>query len=156
MQALKEGYVVLSIIKMLLIGPPAVGKTSFKHLLFNWKPPHHHHSTAIADRPIRAVERIATLHGSKNWEEVTTEDLMQMLAEDIQAHAIFTESDTELSVSLQDIEKSTEVSGNEIETESISPDFEGKAIYNGKSTSFPGNFLMNPFTIKYRCPTEEG
>ena len=93
-----------------MIGPPAVGKTSFKHLLFNWKPPDHHHSTAIADRPIRAVERVATLDGSKNWEMVTTEDLMQMLAEDIQAHAIITEPDTELSDSSQEVEISSEVS----------------------------------------------
>ena len=87
LQALEEGYVILSIIKLLLVGPPAVGKTSFKHLLFNWKPPHHHHSTAIADRPIRAVERIATLKGAKSWEIITTEELMEMLAEDIHIQA---------------------------------------------------------------------
>ena len=83
MQALEEGYVILSIIKLLLAGPPAVGKSSFKHLLFDWEPPHHHHSTPIADRPIRAVERIAKLDGAKSWEMVDTKELMQMLAEDI-------------------------------------------------------------------------
>lgn len=35
LKALDEGYVILSIIKLLLVGPPAVGKTSFKHLLFD-------------------------------------------------------------------------------------------------------------------------
>ena len=87
LQALDEGYVILSIIKLLLVGPPAVGKTSFKHLLFDWEPPHHHHSTAIADRPIRAVERVATLDGAKNWEMVDTKELMRMLAEDIRVQA---------------------------------------------------------------------
>ena len=87
LQALEEGYVILSIIKLLLAGPPAVGKTSFKHLLFNWEPPLHHHSTAIADRPIRAVERIANLEGAKSWDIISTEELMQMLAEDIDIHA---------------------------------------------------------------------
>ena len=72
---------------MLLAGPPAVGKTSFKHLLFNWDPPHHHHSTAIADRPIRAVERIATLDGAKSWEMINTKEVMEMLAEDIRIQA---------------------------------------------------------------------
>ena len=72
---------------MLLAGPPAVGKTSFKHLLFNWKPPYHHHSTAIADRPIRAVERIATLDGAKSWEMINTKEIMEMLAEDIRIQA---------------------------------------------------------------------
>ena len=73
--------------KLLLAGPPAVGKTSFKHLLFNWDPPHHHHSTAIADRPIRAVERIATLDGAKSWEMIKTKEFMVMLAEDIRIQA---------------------------------------------------------------------
>ena len=70
-----------------MAGPPAVGKTSFKHLLFNWDPPHHHHSTAIADRPIRAVERIATLDGAKSWEMINTKEVMEMLAEDIRIQA---------------------------------------------------------------------
>ena len=87
LQALEEGYVILKIIKLLLAGPPAVGKTSFKHLLFNWEPPCHHHSTAIADRPIRAVERVATLEGANSWEIITTEELMQMVAEDIHIQA---------------------------------------------------------------------
>ena len=87
MQALDEGYVILSIIKLLLAGPPAVGKTSFKHLLFNWDPPRHHHSTAIAVRPIRAVEGVARLDGAKSWEIVNTKKLMEMLAEDIRIQA---------------------------------------------------------------------
>ena len=91
LKALDEGYVILSIIKLLLVGPPAVGKTSFKHLLFDWKPPRHHYSTAIADKPIRAVERVARFDGSKSWEIVSMEDVMQMLADDIHAHAIHTE-----------------------------------------------------------------
>ena len=70
-----------------MAGPPAVGKTSFKHLLFNWDPPQHHHSTAIADRPIRAVERVATLDGAKSWEIINTKELMEMLAEDIRIQA---------------------------------------------------------------------
>ena len=72
---------------MLLAGPPAVGKTSFKHLLFNWDPPRHHNSTAIADRPIRAAERVAKLDGAKSWEMVNTKKLMEMLAEDIRIQA---------------------------------------------------------------------
>ena len=70
-----------------MVGPPAVGKTSLKHLLFNWDPPYHHHSTAIADRPVKAVERVAILDGAKTWEIVTTEELMRMIAEDIRAQA---------------------------------------------------------------------
>ena len=88
LQALDEGCVTLKIIKMLITGPPAVGKTSFKHLLFNWEPPILHHSTPIADQPIRAIDRVAGLDNKKRWEVITTKDLMQMLAADIQARAI--------------------------------------------------------------------
>ena len=70
-----------------MAGPPAVGKTSFKHLLFNWDPPRHHNSTAIANRPIRAAERVAKLDGAKSWEMVNTKKLMEMLAEDIRIQA---------------------------------------------------------------------
>ena len=94
MQALEEGYVILSIIKLLLAGPPAVGKTSLKHLLFDWEPPRRHHSTAIANRPIRAVERVATLDGAKSWEMVDTKELMQMLAEDIRVQASMSTMET--------------------------------------------------------------
>ena len=87
MQALDEGFVSLSIIKLLLAGPPAVGKTSFKCLLFNWEPPCHHHSTAIADRPVKAVEKVVGYEDKKIWEIVKTKDIMRMLGEDIKAHA---------------------------------------------------------------------
>ena len=57
-QNLQEGYVRLAIIKLILIGPPGVGKTSLKHLLFNWPPVLQYRSTSIACRPVQAVERI--------------------------------------------------------------------------------------------------
>ena len=76
------------------MGPPAVGKTSFKHLLFDWEPPHYHQSTAIADRPIRAVERVATLDGANTWDMVDTKELMQMLAEDIRMQASINNMET--------------------------------------------------------------
>ena len=41
------------------MGPPCVGKTAFKSLLFNWSAPRFHNSTALATRPIRALERVA-------------------------------------------------------------------------------------------------
>ena len=136
----------MSIIKLLLIGPPAVGKTSFKHLLFNWKPPHHHHSTAIADRPIRAVERIATVDGAKSWEMITTEDLMQMLAKDIQSHAIYMDPETELSDLSLDIEKSIEVSASEMEAPSVIFHSEGKVFESSNSPSSPAKSYPEPLS----------
>ena len=67
------------------MGPPCVGKTSFKSLLFNWPAPKLHHSTAIATRPIRAIERVAERNEGNIWEKVTGLDLLKMLSDAIRA-----------------------------------------------------------------------
>ena len=77
-----EGHVSLENIKMLICGPPCVGKTAFKALLLNNPRPLKHHSTPIATRPVQAIERIAA--GKKAWVEVTEEDLLLMLCNNIE------------------------------------------------------------------------
>ena len=62
------------------MGPPGVGKTSFKSLLFNWPPVLQHHSTSIASRPVQAIERMIGLEGETIWEKVSAERLLNMLA----------------------------------------------------------------------------
>ena len=79
-RSLQEGYVLLTILKIILIGPPGVGKTSFKSLLFNWPPVFLHHSTGIASRPVQAIERMIGQNDGKIWENVTAERLLSILA----------------------------------------------------------------------------
>ena len=81
-KGMKEGYVSLNYIKMVICGPPFVGKTAFKHLLLNKPPPLKHNSTPIAARPIQAIERIAA--GDNTWEEANEEDLLHMLSDAIE------------------------------------------------------------------------
>ena len=71
--------------RLVFLGPPCVGKTSFKSLLFNWAAPKVHNSTALALRPIRAIERVAELNESKVWKEVTGIDFLTMLSDAIRA-----------------------------------------------------------------------
>ena len=78
-KGMEEGYVSLKIIKMVICGPPCVGKTAFKDLLANRPPPTNHNSTPIAARPIQAIERIAA--GGKVWKDITEEDLLQLLTD---------------------------------------------------------------------------
>ena len=59
------------------MGPPGVGKTSFLHLLFNWPAPKHHNSTAIASRPIRAIERIVGEKHGSIWERMEGIELLK-------------------------------------------------------------------------------
>lgn len=80
-KAMKEGHVSIHIVKMLLLGPPAVGKTSFVRLLFNLSAPLVHHSTGIAARPTRAIERIAGKDGGREWVVVNMDLLMKLIAE---------------------------------------------------------------------------
>ena len=67
------------------MGPPCVGKTAFKSLLFNWSAPRFHNSTALATRPVQALERVAGRNEGKIWEKVTSHDLLRMLSDAIHA-----------------------------------------------------------------------
>ena len=67
------------------MGPPCVGKTAFKSLLFNWSAPKSHNSTALVTRPIRALERVAGTNEGKIWEKVTSLDMLRMLSDAIHA-----------------------------------------------------------------------
>ena len=87
-RGLKKGYVYITNLKLVIMGPPCVGKTAFKYLLFNWPPPEVHNSTALATRPIRAIERVAERDSGKIWVSVTGPDLMKMLSDAIQEHEI--------------------------------------------------------------------
>ena len=75
------------------MGPPCVGKTAFKSLLFNWNAPKFHNSTALATRPIYALERVAGHNEGKIWETVTSLRLLKMLSDAI--HALEQESQQE-------------------------------------------------------------
>ena len=77
---MQEGWIDINILRIAIMGPPATGKTSFLHLLFNWKPPKHHHSTPIGNRPIRAIQRVAHDEGNA-WSTVGIPELKQMMAE---------------------------------------------------------------------------
>ena len=84
-KGLHKGNVYLSNMRLVLMGPPCVGKTSFKSLLFNWPAPKIHNSTALSTRPIRAVERVAKRNEGIIWERVTGRDLLKMLSDAIRA-----------------------------------------------------------------------
>ena len=78
---MQEGWVNINILRIAIMGPPATGKTSFLHLLFNWKPPKHHHSTPIGNRPIRAIQRVAAHDEGNVWSTIGIPELKLMMAE---------------------------------------------------------------------------
>ena len=78
---MKEGYITIRIIQLLIVGAPAVGKSSFLHFLFNQPALMKHTSTGIATRPIKAIDRLVAQEGTNIWEIVTDEMLCHMLAQ---------------------------------------------------------------------------
>ena len=79
--AMQEGWVDINILRIAIMGPPATGKTSFIHLLFNWPPPKQHHSTPIGNRPIRSIQRVAGHDEGNIWSTVGIPELNLMMAE---------------------------------------------------------------------------
>ena len=84
-RGLHEGVLHLSNLRLVLIGPPCVGKTSFKSLLFKWPAPKVQDSTALSTRPIRAIERVVECGEGKIWVKVTGHNLLMMLSDAILA-----------------------------------------------------------------------
>ena len=83
LRGMTDGYMSLVCKKLVLMGPPNVGKTAFEALLFNWPAPKHHHSTAIASRPVRAIERITDIAEGKVWDVVEAKEILKMLSDAI-------------------------------------------------------------------------
>ena len=82
LQAMKEGCITIRIIQLLIVGAPAVGKSSFLRFLFNQRALMKHTSTGIATRPIKAIDRLAAQEGTNNiWEIITDEMIYCMIAQ---------------------------------------------------------------------------
>ena len=76
-KALKGGSVESQMVVCLLIGVAGAGKTHTIHLLLQKDPPKQRNSTALAERPVRAI-RISASSG--NLQVVSADDLDNMLA----------------------------------------------------------------------------
>ena len=82
-RGMEEGFVYLNNVKLVICGPPCVGKTAFKALLLNNPAPLQHNSTLITARPVKAIERIAA--GRKVWAKISEEDLLHILSDIIRS-----------------------------------------------------------------------
>ena len=83
-KAVKESIIEITIIKVLLVGAPAVGKTSFLHFLLNWDLPKRYTSTGIIGNPVRAIEQVRRVAGCQNgkvWYSIDRQHLNDMISE---------------------------------------------------------------------------
>ena len=75
---MKQGYVVVTLVKVIVEGPAGVGKTSVIYLLLGKPPPKDRHSTGCAERAIRVI-RIGK--EGEEWIEISAKEFQEMIAE---------------------------------------------------------------------------
>ena len=78
MEAMKDGYVNVSLVKVIVEGSAGVGKTCLLNLLLKRPPPEKRHSTGVAERAIRVIR---VWKESGEWNEISTEEFQKMIAE---------------------------------------------------------------------------
>ena len=76
--ALKDGYISASFVKILIIGAAGVGKTHLLHMLFNDPPPDIRQSTPVMERPVQAI--LTVLKTNSTFQKVTNKELYELLA----------------------------------------------------------------------------
>ena len=89
-EAIKDGYVKLNIINMLLSGVAGSGKTSLKLLLTDKPPPPQRNSTPCMEKPVRVnirpVSSSKIQSTGRGWVETSQEKLLSLLAQIIAKH----------------------------------------------------------------------
>ena len=79
-QAMKQGYVVTALVKVLVVGPAGVGKTCLLYLLLSKDPLELRTSTGCAERAIQVI-RIGQESG--DWTEISPKEFQEIIAEAI-------------------------------------------------------------------------
>ena len=77
-EAMKKGFVVVRLVKVIVVGPAGVGKTCLILLLLGKPPPDKRHSTGCAERSIRVIH---IGKEGEEWSEVSNEDFQKIIAE---------------------------------------------------------------------------
>ena len=77
-EAMKQGYVNVTLVKVIVEGPAGVGKTSLMYLLLSRSPPDKRNSTGCAERSIQVI-RVGKEGGE--WSEISTKEFQEMIAE---------------------------------------------------------------------------
>ena len=75
---MKQGYVVVKLVKVIVEGPAGVGKTCLICLLLRKPPPGQRHSTGCAER---AIQVIRVGKEGEEWNEISAKQLEEMIAE---------------------------------------------------------------------------
>ena len=146
---MKNGYVVVKLVKVIVVGPAGVGKTCLIYLLLGKDPPDKRHSTGCAERSIRVI-RIGK--EGEEWSEISTEEFMRMIAEAVpilysqltaKTNDVEEEKCTIETNDVGTIEEEVSIGGNEVDMESeLATEHEVEETI-GKGTSEFCNFAQH-------------
>ena len=81
---MKDGYVTVKLVKVLVVGSAGVGKTSLIKLLLDQDPPEERNSTGCLERSIRVIRILREKRGKveeEEWNEKAQQELNNMIAE---------------------------------------------------------------------------
>ena len=126
---MKQGYVNVTLVKVIVEGPAGVGKTCLMYLLLSKSPPEERTSTGCAERAIRVI-RVGKEGGE--WSEISTKQFQEMIAE---AVPILYEELKDKGMGMEDLAKL--LSGLDVEGveggngESVTQESEGGEVGEG-------------------------
>ena len=123
---MKQGYVNVTLVKVIVEGPAGVGKTCLMFLLLSKSPPEERTSTGCAERAIRVI-RVGKEGGE--WSEISTKQFQEMIAE---AVPILYQELKDKGMGMEDLAKL--LSGLDVEGgngESVTQESEGGEVGEG-------------------------
>ena len=144
---MEEGYVSLNNYKIVICGPPCIGKTAFEALLLNKPPPLKHSSTPIAARPIQAIERIAAKE--KGWEEVSEEDILEMLWDSI-CNTDSDDATTAATPSIQQLDEEDTETNSMVPTATTKGDVEPTGFATSLTTNADSSHVTEADTVSQK------
>ena len=127
-EAMEKGYVTSQSVVILLIGIAGSGKSSFKHIALNLPLREEYVSTGLAEAAIRNISISRAIvgdsdHSAIDWEIVTPEKLLKMLADAIKTGISKIPEETEISN--PDLTPNEDSSCNSSDTDTIMMDSDG-------------------------------
>lgn len=136
-EAMKDGYVNVSIVKVIIVGPAGVGKTCLRFLLLSKAPPSpdERTSTSLSERPIKVIQ--VGEEGGK-WEEIDMTKLNKLVAE-----AVLILHDRLESKESDQVQKEVVEGGEGVEGEVV----EGGEGVEGEEIGEPEEANKSPFDV---------
>ncbi|XP_064401318.1 uncharacterized protein LOC135347310 isoform X2 [Halichondria panicea] len=145
-EAMKDGFVTLKTVNVILMGPAGSGKTSVKDLVLNNEVKEERNSTGPLDRTIqvRSVSSHHVVCKGKEWKEITPQDMKRLLSEAISQYKLKDDHKKSSTSAAEDIHDHSQAAVNAVvdDLEEISSMADSTSIHKS------GEELFGTMTIR--------